>query len=161
MLKNDYSLVVESQKGFLLLVIHEKSLMIHHIKCRVVKLSSNRGKKIRTCTSIYTSKIGCKCSLHSNFGAISCVKHGGEGFSLSNPLLFSKCSVVNSMNQRNFLCTLIKMTQTFLNNTVSLVLPQDVSSRAYKVTSISYNDTVIGHNVLQIEQQLQWVQLLL
>lgn len=65
------------------------------------------------------------------------------------------------MNQRNFLCTLIKMTKTFLNNTVNQVLPQDVSSRAYKVTSISYNDTVIGHNVLQIEQQLQWVQLLL
>ena len=85
----------------------------------------------------------------------------GRGFSLSNPLLFSKCSVVNSMNQRNFLCTLIKMTKTFLNNTVNQVLPQDVSSRAYKVTSISYNDTVIGHNVLQIEQQLQWVQLLL
>ena len=58
------------------------------------------------------------------------------------------------MNQSNFLRTLIKMTKTFLNDTVNQVLPQDVSSRAYKVTSISYNDTVIGHNVLQIEQQL-------
>lgn len=65
------------------------------------------------------------------------------------------------MNQSNFLRILIKMTKTFLNDTVNQVLPQDVSSRAYKVTPISYNDTVIGHNVLQIEQQLQWVQLLL
>jgi len=40
-------------------------------------------------------------------------------------------------------------------------LPQDVCCCAYKVSSISHNDAVIGHDVLQIVQQFQWIQMLL
>jgi len=52
----------------------------------------------------------------------------------------------------------------FLNTVLSTdiqALPQDVCCCAYKVSSISHNDAVIGHDVLQIVQQFQWIQMLL